>query len=100
MIFETILTQAAQLAAEQEAKAQALKEQRRQEVYGAAFTPKRKGKNDVKPVNKLEPHREFIDHQKQIGASNKDIVGRLRVYFGVSASESTLSRFINGGKND
>ena len=34
MIFETILNQAAQLAAEQEARAEALKEQRRLEVYG------------------------------------------------------------------
>ncbi len=100
MIFETILNQAAQLAAEKEARTEALKEQRRQEVYGDLGKRKDypKLKRGPKGVDKrngqsvLDPHRDLIIAERKKGSKLAVIAEKLDK-LGVCVTLTHLSQY-------
>lgn len=100
MIFETILAQAAQLAKEQEARTEALKEARRREVYGDLVTRKSypsrkaKGKRRTKGDRVLEPHKKYILDKRQKNLYLREIARDLKRDFNISVCTQTLSSFI------
>jgi len=103
MIFEAILNEAAQRAKEQEARTEALKEQRRQEVYGDLGTvekypkPKRINHRLGKPKKGerlLTPHKKFILDRRDRGVYLSQITRDLKNSFGITVCQNTLSKFI------
>jgi len=102
VIFETILNQAAQLAAEKEARTEALKEQRRQEVYGdlgkRSRYPKVPGPA-VKGVDRrnghstLDPHREYIISARKKGVTLKEIADYLYKIHNINISQTHISKY-------
>lgn len=101
MIFETILTQAAQLAADKEAKAEALKEKRRLEVYGDAGKrksyprpPKKsKGVDRRNGHSALDPHKEYIISARSNGVTLKEIADHLYKFHEINISPTQISKY-------
>lgn len=103
MIFETILNQAAQLAAEKEARTEALKEQRRQEIYGdlgkrsrypkVANPKKEKGVDKRNGHSSLDPHREYIISARKKGVTLKEIADYLYKIHNINISQTHISKY-------
>lgn len=101
MIFETILNQAAQLAAEKEGRTEALKEQRRQEVYGDLGKRKdypkiKRGPKGVDRRNghsSLDPHREYIISARKKGVTLKEIADYLYKIHNINISQTHISKY-------